>query len=157
MSVFYKTKSDNRGFTLIEVIAVLIILGILVAIAVTRLGSNSSDLVPQADILKSHIRFAQLKALSDDMSASWGISFSSNFYTLDKDGGAPSINLPNENSRSHSFLPTSVTIKNVTPNVPVYFDSWGSPGAVDITITLTQGGYDKAFKVYANTGYIEDI
>jgi prepilin-type N-terminal cleavage/methylation domain-containing protein len=163
MSLFHKKTSDKRGFTLIEVIAVLIILGIIAAVAVSRVSSNQSDLIPQTDIVKSHLRFAQLKALSDDTSTSWGISFSSNSYTLDKDGGDPSINLPGESSRSHSFLPTSVTI-SVTPAVPVYFNSWGSLvsslgaplGTEYITITLTQNG-NKAFKVYTNTGYIEDI
>jgi prepilin-type N-terminal cleavage/methylation domain-containing protein len=153
MNVFHKKTSDNKGFTLIEVIAVLIILGILAAIAVSRVGSNQSDLIPQADIVKSHLRFAQLKALSDDTSISWGIVFTGSSYTLTNvpisGGTAVSINLPSENTSTHDF-PSGVT----STTTPVTFDSWGNPGAT-IKITLTQNG-TKDFWVYNNTGYIGD-
>jgi MSHA pilin protein MshC len=157
MSLFDMKTSDNKGFTLIEVIAVLIILGIFAAVAASRVGSNQNELIPQTDILKSHLRYAQLKALSDDTSTSWGIVFtSSTSYTITNvpvsGGTAVSINLPSENSSTHTF-PSGVT-STTTPTVA--FDSWGNPGA-DITITLSQGGVTKAFKVNNITGYIQDI
>ncbi|MCX5831476.1 MAG: prepilin-type N-terminal cleavage/methylation domain-containing protein [Deltaproteobacteria bacterium] len=156
MNLFDKKTSDNKGFTLIEIIAVLIILGIMAAVAVSRMGSNSSDLIPQTDILKTHLRFAQLKALSDDTSTSWGIVFTTNSsYTLTNivpTGTAATINLPSEDSPTHTFA-SGVTCTTTT----VAFDSWGSPGTTNVTITLTQGGASKSFRVYANTGYIEDI
>jgi MSHA pilin protein MshC len=155
MSLFHKKTSDNKGFTLIEVIAVLIILGILVAIAVSRVGSNQNDLIPQADTVKSHLRFAQLKALADESTwnSTWGIAFTGDSYTLQNNGGTASINLPGENGKIHTFPSGSgITVTSTT----VTFDSWGSP-ATDIDITVTQGGASKRFRVHANTGYIEDI
>ncbi len=149
---------------MIEVIAVLVILAILAVVAVSRIGSNENDLIAQTDIVKGHLKFAQLKALSDDTSATWGIVFSGGSYTLQRNGGAPGVNLPGENGVTHSF-PTGVSVSSVTvtPGSTVYFNSWGSPVNAsgtpltsNITITLTQDA-SKSFRIYYNTGYIEDI
>jgi prepilin-type N-terminal cleavage/methylation domain-containing protein len=154
MNLFHKKAADNRGFTLIEVIAVLIILGIIAAVAVSRVGSNQNDLIPQADIVKTHLRFAQLKALADDSTSTstWGIAFSGSSYTLQNNGAPASINLPGASDGTIHRFPPGVTAAGTT----VTFDSWGNPGA-EITITLSQGGVSKAFKVNNITGYIQDI
>jgi len=157
MRRFPRKVSDTRGFTLIEVIAVLMILGIIAAIAATRVTADSSDLIPQADILKSHLRFAQLKALSDDDSVSWGIEFpSSSTYrlvnTLAGGSTTASLKLPSEDSATHAF-PAGVTCTAST----VTFDTYGNLSTADVTITLTEGGSTKQFKVYAATGYLEDL
>jgi prepilin-type N-terminal cleavage/methylation domain-containing protein len=160
MNLFYKKTSDNKGFTLIEIIAVLIILGIMAAVAVSRMGSNDSDLIPQADIIKSHLRFAQLKALSDDTSASWGIAFpgilGSNSYTLKNGTSNAAINLPGEDGISHTF-PTGSGITVLSSPLTVNFDSWGSPvGGGAATVSLYQGGVLKTtINIDANTGYIQ--
>ena len=65
MNPSQRTKGDFRGFTLVEVIAVLLLLGIIVAVAVSRI-SIRGDLTSQTDIVKSHLRFVQLKAMADD-------------------------------------------------------------------------------------------
>ena len=151
MNLFHKKTSDNRGFTLIEAIAALVILGIVAAVVVGR-GMSAQELIPQADIVKSHLRFAQLKALSDDTSASWGINFSAGTSYILKTGTADaSIKLPGESSNSHAFPTGSgVTISGAT----VSFDSWGSPGNANIPITLSQGGSTITLTVSAYTGYI---
>jgi MSHA pilin protein MshC len=150
MNLFYKKTFDNKGFTLIEIIAVLIILGIMLAVAVSRMRANDSDLIPQADIVKSHLRFAQLKALADDSTSTttWGIVFSSTSYTLYNNTTAASISLPGENGNSHSF-PSGVV--SSTPTVA--FDSWGNPGAT-ISVILTQGGASTTINIANTTGYI---
>ncbi len=149
MKLFQKKATDNKGFTLIEVIAVLIILGIVAAVAVSRVMSNQNDLIAQTDVVKTHLRFAQLKALADDTATSWGISFSGASYTLTKDGNPATIKLPGEDSGSHNF-PTGVTVANAT----VAFDSWGSPGTANVTVILTQSGVSKNITIYNYTGYI---
>lgn len=150
MNPLQKTEADHRGFTLIEVIAVLIVLGIVTAVAVSRM-SIQGDLVSQADIVKTHLRFAQIKALYDDTAdaAPWGIAFTGGSYTLYKNNLAAAIPLPSEDSNVHTF-PSGVTITGITVN----FDRWGSPGTANIPITLSQGGATTTIMVTANTGYI---
>lgn len=168
MNLFYKKTSDNKGFTLIEIIAVLIILGIMAAVAVSRMGSNQSDLIPQVDIIKSHLRFAQLKALADDINddgtaVSWRIVFTTNYYTLYKNNTAAAINLLGEDGNRHTFQ-NGVTFTTATPTATIAFDRWGSPVdstdatlpplAVDATVTLSQGGTTSTINIAKNTGYI---
>ena len=143
-------RSDNRGFTLIELIVTLIMIAILVAAAAGSMPLKGG-LLSQADIVKSHLRFAQIKALHDDTSdaAPWGISFAGGSYTLYKNNSAAAISLPAEDTNVHTF-PAGITITTATVN----FDSWGSPGTVNIPLTLSQAGDTTTITVTANTGYI---
>jgi MSHA pilin protein MshC len=151
MNLFRRKSTGSRGFTLIEAIAVLIILGIVAAVAASRAMTGDSDLVAQEDTVKTHLRFAQLKALADDTAASWGISFSGASYTLNKNGSAAAINLPGEDSGSHTF-PTGVTASGAAA---VNFDPWGSPGTSNVTVTLSQAGVpDRTITITAYTGHI---
>ncbi len=145
-----KNIKKQTGFTMIEVIAVLIIMGIISAVAISRIGSVQSDLPVQADIVKSHLRFANLKALQDD-TATWGISFGSSSYALLCNNAPTTIQLPGENSGTHTF-PTGVTISSTSANVN--FDSWGSPGTANVSITLSQSGVTTAIVIAGNTGFI---
>ncbi|MCG6537191.1 MAG: type II secretion system GspH family protein [Syntrophales bacterium LBB04] len=158
MKRFSRTATGSRGFTMVEVIAVLVIIGIISAVAFSRVRSTDHDLFSQADIMKAHLRFAQLKALQDD-TGSWQIAFNdSSSYTLNYSAagaGGPytgaTINLPSESSNSHSF-PSGITVSATSP---VTFDPWGSPGNTDVTITLTQSGTPKIITVTANTGFVQ--
>jgi len=147
---------NNRGFTLIEIIAVLVILLILAAFAVSRGMSTKNDLIPQADIVKSHLRFAQLKALQDDLNV-WSITFASTSYTLVCTGAncpSTSIHLPSESSSTHTF-PSGTGITITSTSSPLNFDSWGSPGTSAASVTLRQSGSTSiVINVAANTGYI---
>ncbi len=74
-----KCYVKKNGFTFIEVIAVLVILGIMAAIAMTRISSNQNNLVVTADTLTSHLRLAQARAMntSTDTDSVWGVRFTS--------------------------------------------------------------------------------
>lgn len=62
------------GFTLIELIAVLILAAIVALVAISVLTRQTSNLRGRAEALKSHVRYAQAMAMSTD-NRNWGIRF----------------------------------------------------------------------------------
>ncbi|MCP4113952.1 MAG: type II secretion system protein [Desulfobacteraceae bacterium] len=67
----------RKGFTLIEIIAVLMILGILSAVAVSRFTDTGAELAGQTETVKGYLRFAQARAMSSGRPDEiWGIRFS---------------------------------------------------------------------------------
>ena len=140
------SRRNAHGFTLIEIIAVLVIIGIMSAVAITIFSSlDKYKLTSEVEILKTHLRYAQSRAMSDTVS--WGIYFSGGpHYTLQRNGDPISYpSLPNENSNTHN-LQGGFSVSGL----PVIFDNFGSPGVADIDITVGT----RLFTVTANTGFI---
>ena len=93
---------SNHGFTLIEIIATLIVVGILTSVAAVIFSSMDDEkLATEVEILKSHLRYAQSRAMSDTVS--WGIAFSVEFYTLQRGGSTSTSSLPNDDSSTHNL------------------------------------------------------
>jgi len=159
-------KKHQSGFTLIEVIAVLVIIAVLAAVVISRMTSPSSfGLVSETDILKGHLRYAQYRAMSDV--TLWYMSFTANTYTLwHYDSSVldwkPST-LPNEESGTHSLEKAGVTLTvNDGGDAFVYFNEWGNPvtDTGDLlpdttTISLKEGSTTQTVKITQNTGFIE--
>jgi prepilin-type N-terminal cleavage/methylation domain-containing protein len=143
---------NSRGFTLMELIAVLIIIGIVSAIAITRSTiTDDVQLQSEVDTLKGHLRFAQYKALNDLPGTRWGINVAGSSYDLVKyDPGSNTTNvwLPGDSSVTHTFA-GGVTAA-VTGSNPVLFDEWGSPGASATSVTMGS----KTITITPNTGFI---
>ena len=76
----------NAGFTLVEFIAVLMIMGILSVIIVSRWTLSDTELIGQIEVIKSHLRYAQFRAMSS--SSNWYVHFETTpaQYTLYKAG-----------------------------------------------------------------------
>ncbi|MDP2645546.1 MAG: type II secretion system protein [Desulfobacterales bacterium] len=142
---------NNSGFTLVEVIAVLVVIGIVAAFAVSSalLFLSSYKLATEDAILRMHLRYVQYRALSDDLS--WGMSFTGSSYTSLRNGNTSPYNLPNEAGATHT-LASGVSFSPTPGNV--IFDKWGSPGANNVTITLSSGGEFKTVTITRNTGFI---
>ncbi len=140
-------NTDNRGFTLIEVISVLVLLGILAAVMVNRSLDNSADVAGEVEVVKGHLRFAQMKAMNSD--TTWGISFAGSSYTLQKNGLTSAMPLPGQNSATYNLAKGTVSS---TTN-PVVFNQWGTPGAA-ITVTVNIGTNSQSFTIAQNTGFI---
>jgi prepilin-type N-terminal cleavage/methylation domain-containing protein len=155
----------RRGFTTIEVIAVLIIIGVLAAVIVARYWGTSSYSVPAvAEEVKNHVRYAQTRAMSSNVI--WGVFFISNTqYTIYRNGNTGStnwVNPPGADSNTVNLSTRGVTL-GVTANDVVSFDDWGRPytDAAGTTlqsgtrsITVTGGGQTATIQITPNTGYI---
>ena len=143
-------RRNSSGFTMIEVIAVLVILAIVSAVVTSRgMATDDAKLQAEVDTLKGHIRFAQYRAMNDLPTVQWGISLGGSNYTLVRVPADATINrnLPGESSDTHTFA--SGVTASVTGDNPILFNDWGSPGTA---ATVTMGG--KAIAITANTGFI---
>lgn len=153
-----------KGFTAIEIISLLLIIGVLAIVAVARLTSSSSYKVDaEAELLKANIRYVQFRAMSDADTlsdaytpfgandAKWKISFSGNSYTLQNSGtSSPIPSFPGTDSSTHT-LPSGI---NLSGSVIITFDVWGSPEESDISITVTDEKSPKTITVTEKTGFI---
>ena len=93
-----------QGFTLVEVIVVLVLVGILAIYATNRSGDDQFKAIAEADALRAALRYAQARAMADIYT--WGISLSAGSYQLVEDnpsvanaalpgGGGATRNMPN--------------------------------------------------------------
>lgn len=131
----------DKGFTLIEIIAVLLLIGVVSAVLLSGgLGSDANENTA-ADVLKSHLRYAQSRSMNGDMS--WGIQFNGGSYSLIRDvTGLPvTVTLPGESQ-------TTITLPS-TATGTVSFDSWGKPsGPASITLV------SRTITITPDTGFI---
>jgi prepilin-type N-terminal cleavage/methylation domain-containing protein len=155
-----KTTFGKDGFTLIEAIAVLVILGVMAAVVAVKMsGTSAYDLASQVEAVKGHLRYAQTRAMNENLVA-WGINFNSatTYYLFQGAGSTTPVQLPGEDSTT-----INLTAKNsgltITP-VRITFNEFGSPCAAtgtppapltaDATVT-TSGG---TITITRNTGFI---
>ena len=119
-------SEDRRGFTLIEIIAVLLIVGILAAFIISVvMDTSSTDRIAQESVIKNHIRFAQAAAMKQ--ANIWGIKCDGTdywmFVTNDPDNAANQRTLPGEEN-----LKVTLADKKITMNAfMLFFDLHGRP------------------------------
>jgi prepilin-type N-terminal cleavage/methylation domain-containing protein len=132
----------RRGFSLAEVVAVLLLIGILAVVAVPRLVNTQSELVAAADALVQQLSYARSRAMAT--TNVWALSYGT-ASTLTRDGTA--FPLPDAGTP----LPAGVTI----PAGSITFDGWGTPVGGQRDIALTAGGDTRTVRVWAETGLAE--
>lgn len=141
-------RENINGFTLVEIVAALAIIGIMSAVAITRISSSGTrHLMLESALIKSHLRYAQSRAMNDIVP--WGITFGGSSYTLTKNGVAASSNLPNEDSSTH-MLKGGITVSGTS----VSFDIFGNPGVATLSIIVSIGANSQVITVTRNTGFI---
>jgi len=150
----------SKGFTMIEIIAVLLVLGIVAAVVAARgFSTDPYSLKGTAESIKTHIRLAQTRAMSTN--AVWGIHFDSakSYYMFKNGAVANRVVLPGQDADSVTFAANG---PSVTSGVIVSFDHFGRPytdaGATamqgaDRTITVSYGGSEN-ITITKNTGFI---
>ena len=160
---------DPRGFTLIEIIAVLIVVGILAAVIITRaMSTTSTNRAAQESVIKNHIRYAQ--ALAVKQGTIWGIKCNGTDYwlfrTIDPDTTSNQRALPGEENAK-----VTLANKNISMSVfTVFFDANGRPytaytdattntpvstaNPISITVDSVPAGVAVTFGITPETGFM---
>jgi prepilin-type N-terminal cleavage/methylation domain-containing protein len=158
---------NNSGFTIIEVVAVLIVMGIITAFAVGRVADNKPELIAQKEVLKVHLRYAQSRAMNSTLN--YGIrsdSTDGGTYWLFSYNGttAVRVNFPGE-QLDHINL--SALGLSMDVDIVVCFNSKGTPytafntnspthlQAGDRTLTLSSSSDNESITITQNTGFIQ--
>ena len=161
----------ESGFTLIEVIIVLLVMAIVTAIAISHGMSQRVELMAQTEVLKTHLRYAQAKAMNADQI--WGIQIRTdlgvNSYRLYRyDGVMTFFRLPGEPADD-----VNLSAKDLSANptgyysfdgrgIPYFTTSGPPPGDAistlpdpEQTITVTDGAMPQDITIRQNTGFIK--
>jgi MSHA pilin protein MshC len=148
MNLLEKLNGDKRGFSTIELIMVIVIAGIMMAVALPKLGVvNTIDLESVTRQVKSDIRYTQEIAMSRYKKAT--ITFDSNLdtYTITSTGSSESKELPERSKAIFNAVGTGTT------NLAFTFNSSGEPvtGAGGTLRITSEGSYNE-IKIENTTG-----
>ena len=167
----------DAGFTLFEVITVLALITVFTVLAIVRHSASDATLVAQTQVLASHIRYAQMRALNTE--TSWGIFYNYNaanpqdcYYHLFRGSNTADIaQLPGESQNKVIIGGMGISISSAPPagtpsarSFRISFDSWGRPtwditgigaGSETLTLRLAKSGQTpQDIRVTQNTGFI---
>jgi prepilin-type N-terminal cleavage/methylation domain-containing protein len=174
MSLSFDFKNKN-GFSLAEVTITLVIIAIISTIIISKSGTFSTDLISQTEILKTHLRHAQILGMSGtDSSDVFGIKCDKAFYWMFK-GNDPDVNiimLPDDqryNTGNDGKLDLTEKKIAIGTAFTVFFDQRGipysaysdastnTPLASDLTINVTPAGEvspTESITLTQHTGFI---
>ena len=161
----------NLGFTLVELIVVMVVLGILAAVFVPRSNNPAIILSTQAEQFAADIRYVQSLAMTQGWSGvaptarRYRVNFTATSYDFTDVSGV-AVAHPGGTAGSISFA-GDVSISPFPPsNLPnslVSFDGLGTPYtdagagaplASVATISMVSGGSARAVQIFPETGMV---
>lgn len=145
-------RTAAAGFTLIELVMVLVIAAIIAVVAVPKLLSSTFDEARLYDDTLAALRYAQRTAVAYQRTVC--ATFGSNTLALTYDpaygGTSCSSDLPPPAGQSSSYQVTGSRSASYTSAASFNFDRLGKPSAGQ-TITVSGG---RTITVEAETGYV---
>lgn len=156
---------NNSGFTMFEIITVLIVMGIITAFAVGRVADNKPELIAQKEVLKVHLRYAQSRSMNSN--DNYGIESNGNTYWLFRISSAFRVYFPGEQSDNIDLSALGLSLDmDVVGNIACFnskgipytdydTDNAGNLQADDRTLTLSSGSDNESIIITKNTGFIQ--
>ncbi len=145
----------QRGFTLVELVVVLVIAGILAVGMLPRFSQGIVEVSGQAEQVAADVRYAQ--TLSMTRGQRYCISFTSSGYQFRTTNCTVAVNHPATGSTAAIVLSgTTVGTNNLNANA-IEFDTKGRPQSFTLpannaTIPLTSNGQTRNVVVSPETG-----
>jgi MSHA pilin protein MshC len=157
-------KMKHSGFSMIELIVVLLVVGILAAALLPRGTDRALSIGAQADQLAGDIRYVQSLAMTQGQR--YRINFTATTYAFFAVSGSVAVPHPVTGSTTAIPLATGVTLTIHPTNLPndlVAFDGRGIPYtdsaattllAANAVITLTGTGGSNTLTISPQTGAV---
>ena len=156
-----RRRGRSRGFSLFELVLVLVIVGVLAVFAMPRLTSVPDLTLSAASAqLAAHIRYAQSLAMSRGQR--YRVGFTANTYQITDGGGVPIVQPMTASTGPVAIAPA--TLAGFNPPLTgdyVEFDTRGrpyvnaaTPLAVTVNFTLTSGGASASVALAPETGHV---
>ncbi|MGE4520112.1 MAG: Tfp pilus assembly protein FimT/FimU [Desulfobacteraceae bacterium] len=144
--------NEDKGFTFIEVIAVIVLIGIISAVVIAKSFDFQDTAAEDAFLakFKTHLKYARTNAMNSD--ENWGIGLTSSGYFLFSGTTSDKKLLPGEENAVVSF-PESGNIS--ISGESIMFDKFGQPS--DLNGNLKQFDFslkNDSVTVY-KSGYIK--
>ncbi len=162
-----KMTRNNRGFTIVEIIVVLVLISIIAAAAFSRsISTDQMNFRSQFDKIQNQARYPQSMAMK--RSEWWGFSCDTNDYWIftgtNETIGANQRILPGQQQTLISLNDLGVTMMDKDGNAfTVIFDrygrpywpDWTTPLVADLKVDLTDSGTEsRSFTIVPETGLI---
>lgn len=152
---------NNSGFTAVEIITVMVVMGIISAFVIGRAMEDEPVLIAQKEVLKVHLRYAQSRGMNSN--DNYGIQTDGNSYWLFRVSGTNRVNFPGEQSDHIDLAALGLSLSLSDGGNIVSFDSKGIPytdhagtlQAEDRTLTLSSGSANESIIITQNTGFIQ--
>jgi prepilin-type N-terminal cleavage/methylation domain-containing protein len=151
----------NNGFTLVEVIVVIVFIALFATLAVSRQPYTDVSLRARVEVLKSHLRYTQMRAMSSDNG--WGLAYNAtegSYWLFRQDDDTRRVMLPGETQNSVDLVASGVSLSPQT--FTLIFDRRGRPetapaafNAPTAVLTLTKAGESQTITISQNTGFIQ--
>ena len=151
-------RRQVQGFTLIELIMVMVVLGVVAAVATMRMSGTGLNVSAQAEQLASDIRYTQSLAMGRGQR--FRINFTAGTYQITDMSSVAQVH-PGTGLTAAVSLGSTVLSGYSPPNY-LAFDSLGVPFtdpttalAAPMVLTLTGGGEAYTLRVVPQTGRVQ--
>lgn len=151
--MFNPEKTRRAGFTLVELVIVVMIVGIVAAVAAPRYAATISRYRVEAAAKRIEIDLKLARRQAKIASAGQSIQFDTvaHSYVLP---GVPHIDHPNLDYRvelAKTPYDSSITLVNFGGDAELLFDGYGCPDSAG-TVVVQSGEYQKTVVVDPDTG-----
>lgn len=154
-NVASRVRRSIAGFTLIELVVVIILVTILAVVALPRLNTRTFDSVGFYDEVRATVRFAQKDAVAKRRTTC--LAFTASSVTLTYSPSRTPVNCSANLVSPRGATPFVVNAASGVAFAPTpanfSFDPLGRPSVGPQLITITGDG-SRSFSVEAETGYV---